>query len=240
MHSLGEYCQKTGLKVNQDKTQLLAISSNKKSIRVWLQAGKTQIESSKELKLLGFLFSDNPDVSAQISNLITRAAKRLFVLRYYSTFMPGNDLKKLYCALVRSVIEYSSVTYHSMLSKKQENDLEMLQKKCLRCIYGYNKSYDELLKESGLEPLKTRRERAFLKFAKNSANNPIYAHWFKLNPNQTSQRCPKIYEERFARTSRLYNSPLFSMRRILNNTPDDDNAPVRQNFMDLAHLFDDL
>ena len=205
-----------------------------------MQAGKNQIESAKELKLLGFLFLENPDVSAQIANLITRATKRLFVLRHYSTFMPGKDLKKLYCTLVRSVIEYSSVTYHSMLNKKQENDLEMLQKKCLRCIYGYDKTYDKLLTESELEPLKTRREKAFLKFAKKSANNPIYAHWFKLNQNQTSQRCPKTYEERFARTSRLYNSPLFSMRRVLNNTPNDDTDLVNQNYMDLAHIFDDL
>ena len=74
----------------------------------------------------------------------------MFVLRYYSAFMPGKDLKKLYCSLIRSVLEYSSVTYHSMLSKSQENKLEKIQKKCLRCIYGYDKSYSELLKESEL------------------------------------------------------------------------------------------
>ena len=53
-----------------------------------------------------------------------------------------------------------------MLTKKQENDLETAQKKCLRCIFGYNKTYDELLEEYGLEPLKTRRTRAFLKFVR--------------------------------------------------------------------------
>ena len=90
-----------------------------------------------------------------------------------------------------------------MLTKKQENDLEIVQKKCLRCIFGYDKRYDKLLKESGLEPLKTRRSSASLTFAKKSSQNPVYARWFKKKPNQTSSRCPLIYEEKFARTSRL-------------------------------------
>ena len=136
----------TGLKINQKKTQLLAISSNRNRTKVWLQAGSESIDSADDMKLLGFLFHEKPDVSKQIENLILRATRRMFVLRYYSKFLPGKDLKKLYCALVRSVLEYSSITYHSMLTKKLENDLEMVQKKCLRCIYGYAKSYEDLLK----------------------------------------------------------------------------------------------
>ena len=90
-----------------------------------------------------------------------------------------------------------------MLTKKQENDLELIQKKCLRCIYGYGKSYSDLLQESDLLPLKTRREKMVAKFANKARGNPIYAHWFRRNPNPTSQRCPTVIEERFARTERL-------------------------------------
>ena len=140
--------------------------------------------------------------------------------------------------MVRSVLEYSSVTYHSMITKKQANDLEIVQKKCLRCIYGYNKSYDELLAEADLLPLKKRREIAVAKFANKTKMNPIYAHWFRDNPNQTSQRCPKRIEEKFARTERLYNSPLFYMRRLINNSPHESGH--ESNYLDLAHLFDDL
>ena len=174
------------------------------------------------MKLLGFVFNERPDISKQIENLISRATKRMFVLRYYSGFMPGKDLKKLYSSLVCSVLEYSSTTYHSMLTRKQENDLENIQKKCLRCIFGYGKTYEELLKESGFATLKARRENAILRFAQKTSSNPVYQHWFKPNPNPTSQRHPQIYLEEFARTQRLYNSPLFYMRRILNNTPHDN------------------
>ena len=152
--------------------------------------------------------------------------------------MPGKDLKKLYCSLIRLVLEYSSVTYHSMLSKGQENELEKIQKKCLRCMYGYDKSYSELLKESELEPLKTRRERAFVKFAKKSSENPIYEHWFKRNSPLVNTRNPKTFVEKFAKTSRLYNSPIYAMRRALNDTPHDQ--PQESNYLDLGYLFDEL
>ena len=125
-----------------------------------------------------------------------------------------------------------------MLTKQQENALEIVQKKCLRCIFGYNKSYNELLAESELEPLKVRRSAAFLRFARKASENPIYARWFKKNQNPTTLRNPKTYEEKFARTNRFYNSPLYAMRRALNDTPHEPK-PV-SNYLDLAYLFDDL
>ena len=47
-----------------------------------------------------------------------------------------------------------------------------------------------------------------------------------------------LYQEEFARTSRLYNSPLFYMRRQLNQTKHDPDPDT--DFIDLAHLFDGL
>ena len=165
MKRITSYCRHHGLKVNEKKTQLLAVSSNRDRTKVSLQAGSSNIHSSDSLKLLGFIFGEKPCVSLQIENLISRATKRMFVLQYYSKFLPGGDLTKLYSALVRLVLEYSSVTYHSLLTKKQGNNLENMQKKCLCCIFGYGKTCDELLTESGMPTLMARREKAVLKFA---------------------------------------------------------------------------
>ena len=131
LRRIADYCDSTGLKINQKKTQLLAISSNRNRTKVWVQAGKDCIDSADKLKRLGFLFAEKPGVSRQIENLISRATRRMFVLRYYSQFMPGDNLRKLYAGLVRLVLEYNSVTYHSMLTKQQENNLETVQKKCI-------------------------------------------------------------------------------------------------------------
>ena len=92
--------------------------------------------------------------------------------------MKGDDLKKLYCVLVRSILEYSAVTIHSQISKYQSNRLEKIQKQCLRIMYGYGKSYSELLGLLGLQSLKDTRRAQFEKFAESAVKNPVYARWF--------------------------------------------------------------
>ena len=62
--------------------------------------------------------------------------------------------------------------------------------------------------------------------------------WFPANHNQTSERNPTRYHEEFARTQRLYNSPLFYMRRLLNRTKHDPRPDPY--YIYLAHLFNDL
>ena len=105
--------------------------------------------------------------------------------------------------------------------------IENVQKRCLRCMYGWNKSYADLLIESGLPTLKARRETAIRKFAERALENPNYNHWFQPNPSvrQDSLRFSKPLLEKPAKTTRLYNSPIHYMTRMLNGTPDNPPAP---------------
>ena len=182
------------------------------------------------------MFSSTPNVHEQINHIVNRATSRSFVIRNLSNF--GSDkakLRNVYCSLIRSVMEYSSVTFGSMMTKFDKNRLETIQKKCLRNIYGYGLTYEELLEKSGLESLESRREKALTKFATKALNNPQFAHWFPLNKNRIG-RHGKTYEEKYAKSDRLYNSPLFRMRRILNETPNNDRNS-NLNIVDLSHLF---
>ena len=235
---LSAACQDRGLKINDKKTQLLSISSGKNQTKAWLtlKDGST-LYSGESFKLLGFLFSNKPTVHAQVDNIVNRAASRMFVLRHLSSF--GADkakLRNVYCSIARSIMEYSSVTFGPMLTKYQKNRVENIQKKCLRAIYGYGLDYNVLLQMSGLETLEERRERALLKFAQKSSTNPQFMSWFPKNTNRSSQRSGKDYVEKFARSDRLYNSPLYAMRRALNNTPKNDRNSNPQ-FGDLSHIF---
>ena len=124
-------CEDKDLKINEKKTQLLAVSTNRIETEAWIDQEDGEIRSEKTLKLLGFHFGNRPGVGAQVDHIKKRAMTRFFVIREFSTFMPGSDLKKLYCSWVRSVIEYSSVTYGPMLTQYQSNELENLQKRCL-------------------------------------------------------------------------------------------------------------
>ena len=105
-------------------------------------------------------------------------------------------------------------------------------------MYGYDKSYGALLKEADLETLEERRKRHFKKFAEKASENDNYRHLFPKNISTVRTSNPKVYREEYARSDRLYNSPLFAMRRILNGTPPSDryNNP---NYLDLSHLFNE-
>ena len=229
---LEQSCQDRKLKVNEKKTQLLSISSGKCETRCWLtlKDGSTLL-SDGSLKLLGFMFSNKPDVKSQINHLVNMASSRCFVLRHLSNFKADkNRLLNIYCSLIRSIMEYSP-----MITKYDKNRLENIQKKCLRTIYGYGLSYEELLEKSNIETLENRRQKALRKFANKAANNPQFMHWFPLNKNRTG-RHGKVYEELFARSDRLYRSPLFTMRRLLNDTPTHDRN-CNPNILDLSHMF---
>lgn len=179
------------------------------------------------------MFNFKPNVNTHVDNIINKAASRSFVLRNLSGQSNNKTkLKNVYCSIIRSVLEYSSVTFGPMLAQYQKNRIENIQKRCLRSIFGFDKTYAELLEEANLDTLEERRIK---KFAEKSSKNPQFAHWFPKNYNRTSQRSGKIYEECFAKSDRLYFSPLYTMRRILNDSP--NTRTNNPQVFDLSHLF---
>ena len=236
--TISDVCLSRGLKINEQKTQLLSISNAKYDTVAWKsQKDGSPIYLENTLKLLGFQFSNKPEVHTQIDYLINRAASRSFVIRRLAGVkVDKTRLTRIYTSIVRSVLEYSSVTFGPMITKYDANRMENIQKHCLRSILGYDKKYEDLLEESGLETLETRRHNALKKFAEKTSKIPQFANWFPLNTNRSSQRSGKWYQEMHARSDRLYNSPIFAMRRILNNTHDElrSNNPI---YLDLSDLF---
>ena len=114
--------------------------------------------------------------------------------------------------------------------------MKSVQKNCLKSIYGFNKSYDELLDEAGLETLQTRRESRLKKFTEKAVLNKQFNHWFPTNDNRASQRINKKYKELFAKSDRLYCSLLFEMRRVLNNS-EKTTRSENTDIIDLSNLF---
>jgi hypothetical protein len=109
------------------------------------------------------------------------------------------------------------VVYHPLLTKEQAATIEKLQAQALKCIYGFGKSYATMLEMSGLTCLEERREEAFLKFARKTSEGR-FKNWFPKRPNTRSLRDQKTYIEQYARCDRLYKSPIFAMRRLLNDS----------------------
>ena len=185
---------------------------------VRLHNGK-KIYGQDRLKQLGFFFGRKPTIDVQIEEMSLKFRKRLWYIRHLKAAgLPSEDLIAMYKCFLLSVLDYASVVYGPMISGEQAQQLERLQATALKIIFGLKHSYRELLEVSGLEPLVERRQRLIDKFIlKAVKNDNITEAWF---PTKTfihhNLRHEKIFEEKFARTERLYRSPLYTYRRRLN------------------------
>ena len=79
------------------------------------------------------------------------------------------------------------------------------------------KSYNNALKQSGLEKLSSRRRKLCLSFARKALKHQKFSHWFKLNNKVTSTRIkqPKFCSA-YSRTVRLEKSPTSRLTEMLN------------------------
>ena len=92
------------------------------------------------------------------------------------------DLKKIYLKYIRSVLDQTSVLWHSSLSQKNIKDLERVQKVAVRVIMGKNfNNYQESLLELNLKNLNARRQDMCLNFAKKSLKNNKVKNMFPKN-----------------------------------------------------------
>ena len=149
---------------------------------------------------------------SKVNNIIFKCPPPLGYSLLY--FEPNDDLTRIYSVLV---LDYVAVVNHTQLTQEQTNDLERLQAFNLKIIYGFRLSYREALSQSGLDTLWRRREKLLQKFIEKTSNiDRFRQRWF---PRKTfthmNLRKELFYEEKHARTERLYRSPLYSMRRRL-------------------------
>ena len=149
-----------------------------------------------------------------MTKLEAKFSAKLWTLRCLKkSGMERARILDLYNSIIRPVIEYCSNAYHCLLTKNQSDRLEKLQSRALKSIFGWNLKYEDLLEQTGQETLETRRKRSFDSFTMRAAKNPKYRDWFPLLPG-TGHNTRKL--EGFARTERLKNSPVYTMRRRLN------------------------
>ena len=174
------------------------------------------------MKILGFIFESKPGVGAHVDHSIFKFNRALWSLTHLRRANINNvTLLEVYKVMLLPILEYCAVIYNPMLTQEQEQNLERQQKRALQIIYGFKKNYEELLTTAGIVTLKQRREKMCSDFAAKLAASERFSDLFPLatHPEGTVvTRGRKTYQESFARTSRLYNSPLFSMRRQLNDT----------------------
>ena len=129
---------------------------------------ESQFRHCRKAKLLGVIITNDLKWDANTESLVKRANCRMELLRKVASFGTSVEEKKnIYILFIRSILEQSSVVWHSSLTKENEEDLERVQKSALKIILGTKfLNYSQALKDTNLASLKIRREELCLKFAR--------------------------------------------------------------------------
>jgi hypothetical protein len=157
-----DWCSLNGMTINTKKTKEMLIyfgkKFNKESFSP-LEINEEFIERVDSFKLLGVIFSSDLSWGQHVSYMLNKISKRYYLIFELSRIgIPHHEIILIYCAIIRSVLEYACAVWHSGLTTAQSLDIERVQKRCLRIIFP-DLSYSDALLISGLERLTARRER---------------------------------------------------------------------------------
>ena len=208
-------------KLNEDKSKIMIINFSKKyKFATRILMNNTTLETVDETKVLGLIITPNLSWRKNTDALISKANKRLFILRNLSKFpIPNNELVLLYGQFIRSILEFNSNVWFSSITEDESDDLERVQKTvCKMLLKDKYESYDEALNVLGLEKLKERRTKLAIKFGKGCLKIDQMKDMFSKNrENEYDLRNKEDFNVQHASRQRLYKSTIPTLQRLLNS-----------------------
>ena len=157
-------------------------------------------------KILGVHLSSDLTWNVHIEYIVRKASKRLYALRSLKKAgVQPSDLVGIYCALIRSVLEYAAPVW-SGLPVYLTEVLEAVQRRAMRIIFPYA-DYNTALCSAGLGSLADRRDAICAKFISNARTSPPLSyiltnrctieHGYLLRSGQQRYEQVKGHTERF-------------------------------------------
>ena len=233
LDTLYEWSKKWLLKFHPGKCVNLQISLKKQPEIHTYHLGEDELKNVEEVKDLGILvdsnlqFKNHLSAKANKANQVWGTIKRTF--KHMNTYI----FKKLFCAHVRSQLEYA-VQVWSPHYRKDINTIESVQRRATKYIPGYEElSYTERLKRLDLPTLHYRRLRGSMIEVYKMFNTYDKDVTFKFDTRETTTRGHKY--KIFGTTAKRYHPKHHSFHhRIINpwnSLPEDVvNSPTLDTF----------
>ena len=156
-----KWSNENNMKLNCDKTKEIVVDFRRKKQNIpEIVMGDVAIERVNSSKLLGVIISDNLKWDEHVSYICQKGSKRLYFIRVLKrSGVSPDDLVKIFCVTIRSVLEYACEVWHPGLTRGQSSKLESIQKRAMRMIFP-SVQYLEALDAVHLPTLAARREEA--------------------------------------------------------------------------------
>ena len=200
-----------GMAINCAKTQLLCISpSNGCNTGASINTREGQVNSVETMKLVGFVFGKDPDVSAHVEHLVCKFRVKVWLLFHLrEAGIKEERLFRLFCVYIRSTFEYCAPVYHSLLNRGQAETLERLQRHAARICFGTATPIRQVMAERGIQSLEERRVARVDRFIGKTVADPRFGpNWFPRRPaDEHGIRDRRAFLERATKTVRCFNGP---------------------------------
>ena len=129
------------------------------------------------MKVLGFILDSRASMLTHVNHVKKKVGARLWTLIHMKRVGIGQKtLVGIYCALIRTVVEYGCQVYACQLTATQSDIIESIQRRAFKIIYGPGVSYTEALTTSSQERLSERRPKICEKLVKKTEENDCYRH----------------------------------------------------------------
>ena len=150
------------MRINTTKTKELVICFRRDRTFVdyltYIYMTGNYIERVSQEKVLGVTISSDLGCNAHADEIMSKARKRVYMI--YQLKRAGinqNDLIRIYVSVIRPVVEYACPLWHTNLPKYLSDNIEIIQKRCLKTIFlGYQ--YENILQMVNLPKMHRRRD----------------------------------------------------------------------------------
>ena len=155
---------------NVKKCKVMRLSRKRQPLVSSYFLDDSLLEEVKEFKDLGVTTTDNFNWNSHIDIIVSKANRMLGLIKRTCRGLDDiKTLRTLYCALVRSNVEYCSVVW-SPFTKKNIEKVEKVQRRATRFILKTEDNYETRLKKLTLLSLKKRRFLADVTFLHKALN----------------------------------------------------------------------
>ncbi len=125
------------MKVNPKKTKEMNITFRQNTENISpITLDNIPLESVTTSKLLGVVISNDLKWGPHIEMIVSKCRQRLFFLQQLKrASVDPKDIVHIYTTVVRPILEYACVVWHTSLTKEQSDDIESIQRRALRIAY---------------------------------------------------------------------------------------------------------
>ena len=181
-----DWSRNNDMRINATKTKEMVIcfcrNDNHVASIPRIVIDNNDIARVTQAKVLGVTLSSDLTWNAHVDTIVCKARKRVFTI--YQLKRAGIrqcDLLRVYVSVIRPVLEYACPVWHTSLPMYLSDNIETIQKRCLRTIFPGH-SYDEARSISNLPTLFERRTKLCQSYFRKMHNADHKLN--KLLPNQ--------------------------------------------------------